>query len=552
MHHEQGWFSWRLITLILGALFILFPVALPFIELLRSPSAWKVWVEWDRMAELAGNTLFVAAGSSLLAILLGGVSALLLVRTRLVGRWVWGLLLGVGLFIPLPMLLSGWYLIAQSFGATMPALWPPEARLLGTIIIYGFMGVPWAALVLSLGLLWIEPELEEEMLLYSSFAAVLRRIILPRCWPFLGMAVLMVCWPTWHEITVTDFFKVRTIAEEVYLQLNDGSLDEGPRAVAAVLPWCLLMMMASFFMMQRWRKQCPQSWPSNARQQRYVLGNWQVAAQLWMLLVFSLLVLIPCCGLIVRAGMDYTGGASHVWSSSFLGRRVSAVIVNQSGMLLQSLSMAAITGIITSFSVMIFLWLARGSRRLESLFWWCAALLWSIPGPLLGLGLLSVIQLLIQAPGGSFWSVWLYSEPSPVPNIWSGILRFLPLAWLALWPIARTLPKEWDEAAWLEGASPWRRFWVLFFPSLIRPTWGMALGVGLLALGEISASKLVTTPGYLPLSQNLFQQLHAGADSEVAALSLTLLLPALLSALGVGIVLGVHRLRQDRQGQQIR
>ena len=139
-----------------------------------------------------------------------------------------------------------------------------------------------------------------------------------------------------------------------------------------------------------------------------------------------------------------------------------------------------------------------------------------------------------------------------MPNIWSGFLRFLPLAWLALWPIARTLPKEWDEAAWVDGASPWQRFWVLFFPMLIRPTWGIAIGVALLALGEISASKLITTPGYLPLSQHLFQQLHAGADSEVAALSLTLLLPAMLSRFGSGIVLAIYRFRQGRQREQVR
>ena len=548
MYREPGWFFWRMMALILGCLFILFPVALPFIELLRTPSAWKVWAEWDRMIELADNTLIVMTGSSLLAILLGSVTALLLVRTRLAGRWVWILLLGIGLFIPLPMLLSGWYLIAQSFGAAMPALWPHEARLGGTIVIHGLMGVPWAVLVLSLGLHWIEPELEEEMLLYSSFSSVLRRIILPRCWPFLGMAVLLVSWPTWHEIIVTDFFKVRTIAEEVYLQLNDGSLEEAPRAVAAVLPWCLLMMLATIYIMRVWRKQCPQSWPSNARQQRFALGGWQIAAQLWMALVISLLVLIPSSGLIVRAGMDYTGGAGHVWSSTLLVRRVSNVIIHQSGLMLQSLSVAAVTGIITAFSVLLFVWLARGSRRLESLFWWYAALLWSMPGPLIGLGLLSLIQLLIQAPGSTFWSAWLYSEPSPVPNIWSGFLRFLPLAWLALWPVARILPREWDEAAWLDGASPWRRFWVLFFPRLIKPTWGIALAVGLLALGEISASKLITTPGYLPLSHHLFQQLHAGADSEVAALSLTLLIPALLSAAGMGIVLAISRFRQVRQG----
>lgn len=547
MHHERGWFFWRTTTLLLGALFILLPICLPIIELLMAPVAWKVWLEWDRIAELVSNTLVVAAGSCLLAIPPGIVTAIVIARTNLAGRSVWILLLGIGLFIPLPMLVSGWYLVAQSFGAAMPALWPFETRLLGAMIVHGLMGLPWAVLVIALGLLWIEPELEEEMLLYSSFTTVFRRIILPRCWPFLGMAVLLVSWPTWHEIIVTDFFKVRTIAEEVYLQLNDGSQEEAPRAVAAVLPWCLLMMIATYFILRVWQRQCPASWPSNTRQRSYPLGRWQFVAQCWMLLVVGLLVLLPCIGLVFRAGSNYTGEAGRAWSFNLLNSRVGNVIIYQSGMLMQSLSVSAITGMITAFFVLILVWLARNSRRLETLFWWSAAMLWSMPGPLIGLGLLSLIQLLLHSTGSFYWAKWLYREPSPVPNIWSGSLRFLPLAWLALWPIARMLPKAWDELAWLDGASPWRRFRVLVFPRLIMPTWCIALGVALLALGEISASKLVTTPGYLPLSHHLFQQLHAGADSEVAALSLTLMLPALISAAGVGVFLMIHGCWQFRK-----
>lgn len=543
MYRDPGWFFWRASTLILGGLFIALPVCLPFIELLQSPSAWKVWAEWDRMAVSVRNTLVIASASSLLAILLGLISSIFLVRTSLAGRWAWGLLLSVGLFIPLPMLLSGWYLVAQSFGATMPALWSMESRMMGTIVIHGLMGLPWVVLMLSLGLLWIEPELEEEMLLYASYQTVFRRIILPRCWPFLGMAVLLVSWPTWHEIMVTDFFKVRTIAEEVYLQLNDGSLHEAPRAVAAVLPWGLLIMVATVYFMKTWRQQCPRKWPSYAKQRRYDLGKWQVFAQLWLGIIVALLVVVPCLGLIMRVGMDYTGGAGHVWSLSMVIKRLFNVISYQSHIVLQSLVMSVITGIITAFTAVLLLWLGRGAPRLETLFWWGMAALWSMPGPIIGLGLLSLIHLLIQSPGGVFWSAWLYSEPSPIPNIWSGTLRFLPLAGLALWPIFSVLPKEWDEAAWLDGASPWRRFRVLFLPRLLVPMWGIALGVTLLALGEISASKLITTPGYLPLSHHLFQQLHAGADSEVAALSLTLLLPSLISTACLGCYFVIYRWR---------
>lgn len=547
MHSDRSWISWRLATLLVGILLIVAPIAFPLIELLRTPSAWKVWAEWDRMALLLANTLIIAAGSSLLAIILGGITALLLIRTTLIARWFWGLLLSAGLFIPLPMLMSGWYLIAQGAGAPLPALWPYEARITGTIFIHGMLGVPWAVLVLSLGLLWIEPELEEESLLYASFPVVFRRIILPRCWPFIGMAILLVSWPSWHEITVTDYFKVRTLAEEVFLQLNDGSSQEGANAVAAVLPLCIVLMLAAGWMMRWWRDRCPPSWPSNARQQRYAFGKWQLAGQLWMLLMVSLLLLVPCMGLVMRAGMEYGGPGGSTWSLGAVVHRVGGIISSQASMLLHSIVLASVTGMLTAGSVVILVWMARGSHRLESLFWWLAALLWALPGPILGLGLLSVIQWLISTPGGSLWSAWLYSEPSPVPNIWSSWLRFLPLAFLALWPMARLIPRQWDEAAWLDGATPWQRLRALYLPRLCRPALGIALGVALLTLGEISASKLVTTPGYLPLSHHLFQQIHAGADTEVAALSLTLLLPVLFTVLMVGLTLVVRRLNQLRK-----
>lgn len=540
INFQRGWLPWRFGILIIG-IALLAPVFFPFLELLQYPDSWKVWAEWDRMGPLLANTLIIALGSSSLAVVLGGITAFLLVRTKLSAQWFWGVLLSAGLFIPLPMLMSGWYLIAQNAGASMPALWTFEARMAGTIFIHGLLGLPWAVLVISLGLLWIEPELEEEMVLCAPYSRVFHRILWSRCMPFVGMAMLLVCWPTWHEITVTDFFKVRTIAEEVYLQLNDGSAEEGPHAVAAALPLCVLMMLAMGSMMRWWRDRCPPRWPSNSRQRRFALGHWQLPAQAWMLLMICLLLFIPCYGLVVRSGMDYSGEHGATWTLASTLHRIALVITSQWSILLHSLVMSSAAGILTSGSAVLLVWLARNSRWLENLFWWIASLLWSLPGPILGLGLLSVILALIHAPCGSFWSDWLYSEPSPLPNIWAAWLRFLPLAWLALWPFARIIPQEWDESAWLDGVTPWQRLSKLYWPQLWRPVFGIAIGIMLLTMGEISASKLVTTPGYLPLSHHLFQQIHAGADTEVAALSLTLLLPVVCTMLGTGLFLAWKR-----------
>jgi ABC-type Fe3+ transport system permease subunit len=157
------------------------------------------------------------------------------------------------------------------------------------------------------------------------------------------------------------------------------------------------------------------------------------------------------------------------------------------------------------------------------------AALWAIPGPILGHGLLSYIMMLIKIPG---FSSWLYAEPSPAPNIWVAWLRFAPLVWLVLWPLATLFPRQLEEASKLDGATPWKQFQLHYWPRLWKPTMLLWLAVTLLTLGEISASTLVTTVGFLPLSHHLFQLIHAGADTKVAATALVMVLPVL----GVGVL----------------
>lgn len=541
MRSEKGWFIWRASAALAVLALVVFPLVLPWLELFSSSTSWMVWAEADRLGRLALNTFVIATGSSLLAVTLGMVTALLLVRTTLACRWLWCWLLGIGLFIPLPMLMSGWYMVGQSLYPTMPALWPNSAKLIGIIILHGLLGLPWVVLVISLGLLWIEPELEEEMLLTGSFPRVFRRIILPCCWPFLGMSVWLVSWITWHEITVTDFFAIRTLAEEVYLQLNSGGSDEVARSLAAIFPWCLLAILLTVWVLCWWKRRCPSNWPGSIRQRRFQLGKWQPLAQLWMVMVTSLLLILPCLGLISRAGQSTVADQERTWSFSQVLNQMTNAISTQNHIIQQSLVMSAITGIVISLTALILIWLARGSSRTGTWLWWLVSILWSLPGPIIGLSLLAAIQVLIQLPGGHVWSSLLYSEATYLPNIWASWLRYLPIAWLALWPVMQTMPRAWEEEAWLEGASPWRRFVTLLVPHLWKPALLVALGISLLALGEISASKLVTTPGVLPLSHHLFQQLHAGADAEVAALSLVLLVPAIVVTMAVVLCIFLYR-----------
>src|SRR2546423_950379 len=119
---ERAWLPWRVFGLMVGLLVLVWPVLTPIVETVRQSGAWQVWSEIDRIGGLLWNTLLVTAGSVFFALVLGSSAAFLVARTNLPGRRVWMLLMGLGLFIPLPLLLSGWYLIAQSLGLSLPAL----------------------------------------------------------------------------------------------------------------------------------------------------------------------------------------------------------------------------------------------------------------------------------------------------------------------------------------------------------------------------------------------------------------------------------------------
>jgi iron(III) transport system permease protein len=545
MPRERGWLLWQVTAWTVGLVFFVWPVLLPILEVVRQPNAWSVWGEFDRLGILLLQTLLVTAGSVLLALLLGGSTAFLLTRTDVPFRKLWIAVLGLALFIPLPLFTSGWYLVFQSWGAAIPALWPQSKQIAGAIFLHGVMGIPWATLVIGLGLLWVEPELEEEARLYGSFRQVFRRIIMPRCAPFVGLAALLVAWPTWHEITVTDFFKVQTLAEEVYLQLNAGSQDEAARAVAAVLPGALLMLILMVWALHAWRRQCPARWPSLSRLQRWKLGRWRWIAVLVFVAVALVVLLIPLMGMLAKAGMDYRPTQPARWSGATLAWQLGRVFSEQWLVLLQSAAIALGTGAVIAAMTLILAWLARGSSRCETILWWLMAFLWSIPGPVVGIGMLALINQLLMLPGHALWSKLLYSQPSPLPNIWASVLRYAPIAWMVIWPVARQLPTEWDEQARLEGGGPWRRLWMIYWPQLAGPVLWIGLAAGVLSLGEMSASKLITTPGFLPLSHLIFQQLHAGADAEVASLSLVLLLLVLL---GGGVLLLWNPYRHLQRG----
>ena len=514
------------------------PLLAPFVELCAFPQAWAVFYEADRMAELAGTTALLLAGTVAVAVPLGTLLGLLLFRTDLPGARVARFLLLTTLFLPLPLVASGW----QMAGHLLPRAGLLEsgwaARMLQGISLHALLTLPWVMLLTGLGFLWVEPELEEDALLAAPPWRVFWQVTLPRNRAALGLAALYVTLFCWGEITLTDLLRLRTYGEEVYTQLVAGNDTEVARAVAVSLPPLLLLLPLTLGVLSRWRRTCPPRLHVLRPARVFLLGRgrWLALVMVWGLVV--LVLGVPLLGLLWRAGLRYatvTQPGPPVWMAGLVLERFVDQWRVQAKLLGESLLLAGATGVAAAGIAVLLTWLMRHQVRWERGVWGLAAVLWAMPGPLLGLALLTFLQWLFLLPGGDWLKPLFWSRPSPLPNVWVCLLRFGPIALAVLWPLARQVPRELEEAAALDGAHPWQRFRLVVLPALWQPALWAALVVATLTLGEISASKLVTTPGYTPLAHHVFQQMHAGADTDLAALCLVLLSVVVVGGMAVAV-----------------
>src|SRR5262249_43089606 len=146
----------------------------PFREL-AEPASWA-WSREDgeRLWHLGVNTLSLTAGTAALALPIGLCLAGLLFRTTFVGRrWFLAPVLFL-MFVPLPVIVSGWQ---GSLGADgwLPLFFfssvidRPWATGMGAAVwIHALAAIPWVAAIVGLGLTWVEPEREDEAALSAG------------------------------------------------------------------------------------------------------------------------------------------------------------------------------------------------------------------------------------------------------------------------------------------------------------------------------------------------------------------------------------------------
>ena len=124
--------------------------------------------------------------------------------------------------------------------------------------------------------------------------------------------------------------------------------------------------------------------------------------------------------------------------------------------------------------------------------------------------------------------------------------RMLPVAWLLLALVRRSLPASLAEQASLDGASRSQILLWLMLPILGPTVVASWLVCALLAATETAAATMLRPPGFDALSVGLLNQMHYGRDGDVVAICILLMLVA-----GVGAGLAAAGLRRFASGRGI-
>lgn len=472
--------------------------------------------------QLALNTLLLAGATCAISVPLGTVLAWLLVRTDLPGRKAALVLLGTMLFVPLYLQaaawqagfgLQGWYTLACE-GFVLLEGWR------GAVWVHAMAAVPWVVLIVGAGLWLIEPELEEAALLDGTTGQVLRRVTLPGAAAALGVAALWTLTMTAGEMTVTDLFVVRTYAEELYTQIAMGRQPD--EVSLGVLPGVVVTALSVIAGLVISAKVARADRPVSHRP-RWVfrLGRWRWPLAVAVGLLLALLAGVPLANLVYKAGIVVTPtefGPTRSWS---LVKFLTIVVTSPWRYQREfgwSLAIGALSATAATATATLLAWSARRSRRGAAVAILAAAVSLAVPGPLLGLAIIGLLNRPEIPP-----LVYLYDQSILAP--WLALaIRGLPPALLVMWYALRTVPQEMLDAAVVDGAGPMRLLWRIALPGrrvALALAWLVALAV---ALGDLAASILVVPPGVTTLSIRIFGLLHYGVEDQVAGICLALVL----------------------------
>ncbi len=504
------------IAIALGGLFAT-PLLLPYVKSLFDTSTLSLWQESDRIFTLACHTCGLVALTLAIVLPVGTGLAFLLRAASRSWRNAAGILFAIGLVTPLPITTVAWH-------AFQLRQWSPFAQgPVPAAVLHALASLPWVVLIVAVGLVSRDPAADDDARLHAGPWTRAMRVTLSSVRGYVTLAVLWVVSQTACEIVITDLLQVRTFAEEVYTQAIAPGTETGIAAETAVaravaVSWPLpLILGVGFILTMFWLRREPmQSMRETANSSSLFANVLVVFLALGSMATPVVTLLFRCCAT----------STSYSWLTGF--NRVSLAGQENAWLLADSVVTAIITGLSVSLLAGITVGTSMSRRYFRIAAFGTAALAAAIPGPIVGLGIRSVIDFLLVFEEMRLGTNWLrgvlYDGPSLLPVAWVWAIRAWPLALAVWWPAIARLPGNFGEATRMDSGSLMAMLRHEALPMLWRPFITASGLVAAFALGEVSGSRLVATPGGQSFAHDVFARMHFGITPELAAMCLVLMM----------------------------
>ncbi len=513
--HSPRWIFIVTATLFLGIAVL--PVCLMFLESFQTANGFSLanyagLLTSSRQRELLWNSLVLALATASLATLFGAPVGFFLSRLRLPSRHLWRLFLMIPLLIP-PYILGIAWIFAGDLLAEGFTRW--TFSLPGAVAMLSLSCFPIPMLVAEAALSRVPARLEEAAWLAAGWRRTLVSITLPLVLPSLAAGFLLVFILALADFSVPSLLRVRVFATEVYTQFaaffNFGA------ATAATTPLLLLILVLSISV----RLLVGEKWITTRRSPGasplLLSGSWTMTG----MGLFSVMILLGSVLPLLCLAMKMNHVETLIRSAWGARESIAASLMLSASVALLSVAMGLLLGY----------WRARTQARLKTLADVLWILLFTLPGTVLGIGL---VRLWNQPLTNALYGTWTI--------LLLGLLaRFVPIAALLLAAGVRQMPASLEEAALVHGSSWWRTFTGILVPSMRRSLLAVGLLVFILAFGELAITILLIPAGTSTLPLQIFTMITNSPDEVMAALCLLQVLVILITLFVVGM--SVARLR---------
>ena len=516
------------------------------------------------------NSLFVAGGTTLLAVSFGFVAALALSASSSRGRRIWLVMMIASLALP-PFLVTNTWLDLLGGNGVLRRWLPLDIYSLGgAVTLLALLMWPITALLVSGAWRKLEAsQLEGDPALRGS--ALLRWLLWPAARGAVGQAAAITFVLALNNFSVPVILQVPVFPEELWLAFTTRLNDAGawaaacPMVLASVMVLCLL-------------RHAEVQWPrsggaATAEAFRHQLGaNWHRGALLIAALLLALSLGVPAMQLIAsrRTWAELPNvfrATPHVVWNSFAYAAVTATACMALGLVIgrasarhaRFLPLPATQergegrGEGESFHERPSspqpsppsvggegvqrawfdhgAWMRRMTGRLRF-----GPILWLpflIPGVLLGWTMIAVFN-------GSF----IYGTAMLVVIAFT--LRYLAVASHASAQAWRAVDRDLTDAARLSGARGWTLLRHAHWPQLAPPLAAAWYVTYLLCLWDVETLVLLQPPGGETLALRIFNLLHYGHNAQVNALCVTLVALAVAPLAGWSVWQILVRWRNDK------